>query len=86
MENKDDFNMTMNWNRSNPWMEYGEFKYPLTCCAMDEKFNIHSKVFNRVLTCAIHGYDIYEMVRKDFQLNKSKIFFSCHLELLSKIN
>lgn len=84
MENKNDFNMTMNWNRTNPWSESVDFKYPLTCCPIHEKFNIDSKVFTRVLSCAINGNDIYEMVRRDFISNRKS--FSSHLELLSEIN
>ena len=84
MDSKDDFNMTMNWNRTNPWIESGDFKYPLTCCPINKNFNINSKVFNRVLSCTMNGNGIYEMVRRDFISNEK--FFLSHLELLSEIN
>jgi hypothetical protein len=35
------------------------FKYPLTCCPINDNFH-------EVISCAINGSDMYEIVSKDF--------------------
>jgi hypothetical protein len=73
IENKNDFNITIKWNRTNPWwnssmpIENKNFKYPLTCCPINDIFNKDWRIFNKVISCAINGSDIYEIVSKDFR-------------------
>jgi hypothetical protein len=61
-------------------IENQNFKYPLTCCPMS---NTDSIVFNRILSCAINGSDIYEIVCQDYS-DIRKYFFFEYLELLSE--
>jgi len=65
IESKNDFDITTQWNRTNPWwnnsmpIENRNFKYPLTCCPING-------VVNKAISCAINGSYIYEIVSKDF--------------------
>ncbi len=67
IESKNDFDVASKWNRTNPWwnnaipIENRNFKYPLTCCPINDILNK-----DRVMSCAINGSDIYEIVSKDF--------------------
>jgi hypothetical protein len=62
IENKNDFQLTNQWNRTNPWwnnstsIEHKNFKYPLTCCPINDNWI-------SVISCAINGSNIYEIVR-----------------------
>ncbi|CAF0942876.1 unnamed protein product [Adineta steineri] len=57
---KHDFNVTYSWNRTNPWwntsmlIENRDFKYPLTCCPMNN-------TLNDILSCAMNGTYIHEL-------------------------
>ncbi len=72
IESKNDFDVAYKWNRTNPWwnnaipIENRNFKYPLTCCPINYISNKDRILFNRVMSCAINGSDIYEIVSKDF--------------------
>lgn len=63
--------MTTKWNRTNPWwnnsmiIENKNFKYPLTCCPMDNISTKNSTALNRLISCAINGTDTYEIVSKN---------------------
>ncbi|CAF0751111.1 unnamed protein product [Rotaria sp. Silwood1] len=67
IESKNDFNVTNNWNRTNPWwtnsmsMENRNFKYPLTCCSINTISNRDWQLSQKVISCALHGNDIYEI-------------------------
>ncbi|CAF1008195.1 unnamed protein product [Adineta steineri] len=60
IDSKYDFNITNSWNRTNPWwntsmlIENRDFKYPLTCCPMNN-------TFNDILSCGINGTYIQEL-------------------------
>ena len=66
-------------------IEYKNFKYPLTCCPINSTDSI---AFNRTLSCAINGLDIYEIVRSNlFNVFKKKNVFSFrYLELLPEVD
>jgi hypothetical protein len=51
------------------------FKYPLACCPINGMVNKNWTVFNRAISCAINGSDIYEIVSKDFRTILKILFF-----------
>ncbi|CAF0803744.1 unnamed protein product [Rotaria sordida] len=67
IESKNDFNITNNWNRTNPWwtnsmsIENRNFKYPLTCCPINNISNKDWQLSQKAILCALHGSDIYEI-------------------------
>jgi hypothetical protein len=60
-------------------IEKRNFKYPLTCCSINDIFKEDSDLFNRAITCAVNGSNIYEIVRiislEIFFLNYIFVFF-----------
>ncbi|CAF4425966.1 unnamed protein product [Adineta steineri] len=79
IDSKYDFNVTYAWNRTNPWwntsmlIENRDFKYPLTCCPMNN-------TFNDILSCGINGTYIrelscYEKITDIFYSMKEIIFY-----------
>ncbi|CAF4388503.1 unnamed protein product, partial [Adineta steineri] len=60
IDSKHDFNVTYAWNRTIPWwntsmlIENRDFKYPLTCCPINN-------TFNDILSCAMNGTYIHEL-------------------------
>ena len=72
IESKSDFDLTVKWNRTNPWWNHSmpmgdkHFKYPLTCCPINNSFNTDAIVFHNVLSCALNGSGVYDIVRETF--------------------
>ncbi|CAF3726340.1 unnamed protein product [Rotaria sordida] len=67
IESKNDFDITNNWDRTNPWwtnsmaIENKNFKYPLTCCPINNISNQNWHLSQKVISCALQGNDIYEI-------------------------
>ncbi|CAF2478125.1 unnamed protein product [Rotaria sp. Silwood2] len=65
IESKNDFDITNNWNRTNPWwtnsmsIENKNFKYPLTCCPINNISNKDWQLSQEAISCALHGNNIY---------------------------
>lgn len=82
MEGKADFNGTIKWNRTNPWLTGSMldttkgFAYPLTCCPINKVQqnwnNLPLDQLQQATNCALYGNNVYEVVRL-FIIKISKI-------------
>ncbi|CAF1306991.1 unnamed protein product [Adineta ricciae] len=66
IEGTNDFEINSKWNRTNPWwnrsmtIDQQTFKYPLTCCPIDELSKNKKNSLSRIVSCAVDGTNVYE--------------------------
>ena len=95
--NKDDFDGTIKWNRTNPWWKSGmgsltsKFRYPLTCCPLNKIRDNWNKLptdqLEQAAHCAMTGTNVYQIVRF-FSLTffRSLYFQGCYNKLIDLLN